>query len=210
MNFRGEANKQPMLDQSDYMIEFSGQRLRFDRGVEGAIEDVMASVADEEVAVGISTQCRTSAQGRQLTGGCFPAELNHFDGHREFRSEAGDQLAFVNHNNEAAAHAGDDFFPQQRAAVAFNQIQCSLLDLIGTVDSHLDPRHVSEAGERNSQGSSLRGGIFRCRNADESKTLTHSSAESLDSERGRGTGTESDDHAVRYQRSRRFRSGGFQ
>ena len=80
----------------------------------------------------------------------MPAEGEDLDRHCPGRAELVGKFGLVDHDDQALSGLGDDFFPQQRAAAAFDHVEIGI-DFIGAVDGQVDARMMLECAERNAE-----------------------------------------------------------
>ena len=136
------------------------------------------------------------------------AERNDLDRQRE-AAEKFDPFGIVSDHDHAIRGRGDDFFAQQRAAAALDEIE-RRIDFVRAIDGKIEPIHVIERGQWNAAAHRLSASCFRRRHADDVEPGANPFAEQLDKMlRGR-SGAEAKLHAVAHMFERTGRRLPFQ
>ena len=184
-----------------------GERLRIGDGAEGAVQDVVAAVADEQRAA--STAQRERAGEAESGGGLLDApdrrrgaERGQFDRQRK-APELRHALACVGDDHQAARRRSDDLLAQQRAAAALDQPQRAV-DFVGAVDGQIELGRLVERRQRNSKLARLARRRFRGRHADDSEPLANLGADQIDEMAGGRACAEAKPHARPNEGDRLF------
>ena len=202
-----ESEKQPVLDDADGFVQFTRYFFRICHRPERAIENIVSAVRDVRLTIDSRPQLRARSHGSELSLGRLPAKRDHFHGNRECRAQTLHQFRLVHDHRHSLTRGGDDFFAQQRAAVALDQRQSAQLHFIGAVDGQINFILVCESRQRNAQAAGLLGGALRCGDTGETQSFFRDAAAEFTYEiGGGGTGAEADDHAVLHELSGRLGS----
>ena len=117
------------------------------------IQDLVAIVGDDAAAID-----RFTAELAQFAGDKLPSHRDHLDRQGE-TSHHVHHLATVDDADETLGHGGDNFFPGQSGATAFNHLHLAV-DLIGAVDVDVEGVHFVEIHHWNAQRLEAQGRGF--------------------------------------------------
>src|SRR6266702_6559367 len=199
-HFIGNADEQSVFDDAGNRVEARCERMRVTDRLEMTVEDPVAAVGHETLAVfhpcrdlQVAVISRIGQQLAQQTLGALPAERNHLDGQRE-APETLENLLVVHYRNHFLRRGRHDLFPQQARSAALDHASL-MIDLVGAVDRHIEPVHCAKIRERHAE---LECEFTRCigrRHAGDLETLPDALRQSANKPVGRRTRSQSDLHA---------------
>ena len=136
----GATDEEAAFDHTDDAPNALLQPRRVGNRIESAIEDAVAAVGDEGLAVGATSRSRTrGAQRLERRPGWLPARMRR-PRRGPARACPADRPAWSTSTMMARRRAGgsDDLLAQQRAAQTLDQIERAALHLVGAVDREID------------------------------------------------------------------------
>ena len=114
---------------------------------EGAVEDPVALVGDEDVVVGAAPDVHLGAHVGEVLLLGPPRELHDLDGQRVLAPEARRELGRIDDDDLAQARLRDDLLAEQRTAAALDQVELGV-DLVRAVDRQVDDGVLGQRRER--------------------------------------------------------------
>jgi len=153
----------------------------------------MAFVGDEGLAVFL-TDDDGGAELFDFAADEREREGNDFDGDGK-RAEHGNLFAGVSDDDEFLGSRGDDFFVEQGAAAAFDQIEL-WIKFVGAIDGDVDLLDFVETGQRDAQFGRGFARVDRGGDAADFEPCFDTFADELDGVSGGRAGAEADDLAV--------------
>lgn len=189
----GAIDEEAVFDDAGRVAKFARERRRIGDAAEVAVENVVAFVGDERFSI-LLTEDDGSAEMFYFATDEREREGDDFDGDGEI-AEHGDLLAGVGDDDKFLGSGRDNFFVEQRAAAAFDQVEL-WIEFIGTVDGDVDLLDFVEIGERDAEFGGGLARIDRGGDAADFEAGCNAFADELDGVGGRRTGAEADDLAV--------------
>jgi hypothetical protein len=114
-----------------------------------AIENIGTAIGEERIALCIQAEGWLGTDTFKAIRRRLPPKRSHVDRDRRPAAEAGGQLSFIGNNHEASTHNGDQFFPQQIPAAAFDEMQRADLDFVGTIEGKIQLGEIIKSRQRN-------------------------------------------------------------
>ena len=187
-----------MLHHAGNAGEALSQRHGVGNGAKPRVEDEVASIRDENVAVfhpqrDLPRQAERCRRGKHGSARRLQPERHHLDRQRE-AAERGDDLAAVGDHHHRRGGAGDDLLTQQRPAAALDQGEVRP-DLVGAVDGEVELGLLVERRQRDAEPLGQRPGGLGGRHAAHGKAGAHPRAQQLDEDVGGRAGAEAEPHA---------------
>ncbi len=136
-DFRSQADEQTVFYYPDYVIQFIRQGFRIVDGAKCTVQNIVTAIAPERFAAGFFAEKRVCAQAAEPASRGLPTEGNDFYGNGLANAKAVNDFGLVDHNNQPPARISHNLFPQQRAAVTFDQIQAARFDLVRAVNRNV-------------------------------------------------------------------------
>jgi hypothetical protein len=161
----GHIDEQAMFDHTGDAAQGMRERGRIGNLPEGTVQDVMAFVGDVGVAVGVASKRNLRAESFDLRLNQRLRKSNHLNRKRE-PAQPMYALAGIGNHDKASRNGGDNFFAEQRASAAFDQIQLGI-DFIGPIDVDVDGLMLFECPERNPELLGQLLGFLRSWDADD-------------------------------------------
>lgn len=143
----GHAEKESVFDDAATGVEFGAEFFGVGDGAEGAVVDEVAFVGDVGRAVFPGAQFGTAAEFAKELPLARAAERNDLDRQAVKGAELRGQFGFVHDDDFAPAGLGDDFFVEQGAAAPLDEVELRI-DLVGTIDGHVDGHRAFGVNER--------------------------------------------------------------
>jgi hypothetical protein len=147
-DYAGAVDEEAVFDDAGNVAEFARECWWIGDAAEIAVEDVMPLVGDEGLSVFLADGYR-GTELLDLAADERKREGYDFDGNGE-TPEHRDLLAGVGDDDEHARGGGDNFFIEESATAAFDEIELRV-ELIGTVDGDVDLLDFVEVRERNAE-----------------------------------------------------------
>src|SRR5580700_1773017 len=154
-NLPGESEEESVFDRADDMIEMVRDFLGVFHRAKRAVDDEISAIGYVGLGVPAHSQRWIPAELPEPSLRRLPAKLHDLDRHRHDRAETPYELRFVCNDGHAPARRRNDFFPQQRSAAAFDEVERAGLDFVSAVDDNIDLGLLGKGGERNSESSRL-------------------------------------------------------
>jgi phosphoglycolate phosphatase len=195
-----QTDEQPVLHHPRDRRQFRGENVRPRNALKRGIEDEVAAVRDERMAVRAAPQLRGPGRVRggsrrfDRAAGRGETERHHLDRQGKV-AEQRDPFGVIGNHEHAGGGRGDDLLTQQRAPTPFDQTQVGR-DLVSAVDGEIEFRRVVEGGQRNGKALGVRAGCLRSGHPDDVEPGAHALGEKLDEVRGGRAGAEAQAHAV--------------
>ena len=152
----GEADEQTVFDYTGCIAENAGNRRGIGDFSETGVEDVVAVVGDEGLAVRFETQLWICAKSFKFFFYYGAGERNDFNRKWKF-SEKRDGFGRVGDNDHFLCDGSNDFFAEEGAASPLDQVELGI-DLVGAVDGDINFGMVVERSQRDAE---LTGEFFR-------------------------------------------------
>jgi hypothetical protein len=142
-----------VLNYSRHVAELAREGGRILDGSEAAVQDVVIFVGEVGLAVWGVAEFYFCAQGFDSLGDQGLGEFDYFYWQGEF-AQHWDSFGCVYHHYELFGGGGYDFFAEERAASAFDQLQVGV-DFVGAVDGYVDVLAFVECGQRDAEARGL-------------------------------------------------------
>ena len=192
-NDAGAIDEEAVLDDAGDVTEFARERRRVGDAAEVAVENVVAFVGDKRFST-LLAEHDGGAELLDFATDQWKREGDDFDGDGE-AAEHGDLFAGVGDDDEFLGGRRDDFFVEERAAAAFDEIELRI-EFVGAVDGHVNMLDFVETGERDAESC----GGFACvvggGYAADFEAGCDTFADELDGVSSGGAGAKADDLAV--------------
>ena len=133
----GHAEEEAVFDDAGAGTELGGEFLGICEGAEGAVVNEVAFVGDERAAVRPSAQDGVAVELLEEEPLGFRAERNNFNRQGVLGAELRGHFGFVDHDDFAPAGLGDDFFVEEGAAAALDEVELGI-HFVGAVDGDVD------------------------------------------------------------------------
>jgi hypothetical protein len=202
----GAIDEEAMLDDAGNIAELARKSRRIGDAAEVAVEDVMAFVGDKGLSVFLAND-DGGAELLDFAANERQSEGDDFDGYWE-AAEHRDLLAGIGDDHQFARRRRDDFFVEECAAAAFDQIEVRI-EFVGTVYRDVDVLHFVEVGERYAELGRHFTRVNRGGDAANFQAGLDPIADELDSVGGRRAGAEADDLVISNELKGGARGGFF-
>ena len=143
----GHAEEESVFDDAAAGVELGAEFFRVGDGAEGAVIDEISFVGYVRRAVLLGAQFRVAAEFVEEVPLAGAAERDHLDRQTVEGAELRRHFGFVDHDDFALAGLRDDFFMEQGATAAFDQVELRI-DLVGAVDGQVDDCRAFGIDER--------------------------------------------------------------